>query len=61
MAEPRKLKPREEGPMCPECHCFHLPVYRTIRRRRSIIRIRYCRNCSRRVVTSERIEAEDAV
>lgn len=42
------------GLECPDCGCRHLPVYYTRRRRRHILRVRYCRNCGRRIVTRER-------
>lgn len=51
--QPTAAPPTPEGPMCPSCHCRHLPVYATRHRLNFTIRIRFCRHCGRRVVTRE--------
>lgn len=44
------------GVSCPDCGCEHLPVYYTRRRRGGkIIRVRICRHCGRKVLTTERV------
>lgn len=42
------------GIACIGCGCCHFHVTNTVKRRGSIIRYRRCRNCGRRVVTTEK-------
>ncbi len=54
----RDEKPADDpiGVSCPTCGCEHLPVYYTRKRRGGkIIRVRICRHCGRRVLTTERV------
>ena len=51
----KKEQPVEPGLKCPECGCSHLPVWYTRSRGDKIVRVRKCRNCGRRVSTTERI------
>ncbi len=53
----KERKDRNQGIECPRCGCRHLPVLYTRRRFGRIVRVRRCRHCGRRVVTSEAIEA----
>ena len=44
------------GVSCPTCGCRDLPVYYTrARRGGKIVRVRTCRHCGRRVLTTERV------
>lgn len=52
----------ELGLFCPKCHCQHVPladggraVVYTRRGRRSIKRVRQCRNCQHRFATVETV------
>lgn len=47
------------GIECPKCGCRHLPVAYTRHVGSRIKRVRYCRHCGHRVVTSEKIEGEN--
>lgn len=44
-----------KGPSCPDCGCAHLPVLYTRHRGGRTVRVRECRNCGRRIHTTERI------
>lgn len=49
----------DKGLRCPTCHCRDLRVYRTVRLRGDRIRrVRICRHCGRRMVTTERRTGE---
>ncbi|MCP4248062.1 MAG: hypothetical protein GY778_13530 [bacterium] len=53
VAEERDAQERP-GIACPECGCKHLPVSSTRPGPGDMrTRVRYCRNCGRRVVTRE--------
>ena len=46
----------ERGIACPHCGCRHLPVLYTRRvPGKSIMRVRECRNCGKRVRTREEV------
>jgi len=45
------------GLECPRCGCKHLPVLYTRQRAKRIVRVRKCRHCKRRIITSESISA----
>jgi transcriptional regulator NrdR family protein len=46
---------RDRGLTCPGCASHRLQVLYTRHRARSIMRVRRCRDCGRRVVTHERL------
>lgn len=43
----------EKGIECPDCGCRHLFVRATYNRKETIVRVRICRNCGRRLRTAE--------
>lgn len=45
------------GLVCSECGCDHFEVIWTDRQVRKIVRRRECRNCGKRIRTTERIDA----
>lgn len=45
----------ERGLECPQCHCHHFYVIYTRKREDRIVRRRECRNCSRKILTVERV------
>jgi len=45
----------ERGLACPSCGCRHLFVLYTRHRATTIVRVRRCRHCQRRIVTHERL------
>jgi len=53
MNDDDQSKPR--GIECPKCECRHFFVVETRRGPACIIRRRECRNCGRRVTTTERV------
>lgn len=44
----------EGGLECRACGCRHLPVYKTRRRGKTIVRYRQCRHCQKTMTTTER-------
>ena len=44
-----------KGLECKACGCHHFNCDKTVHAKNRIVRYRYCRNCGKRVVTSERI------
>lgn len=48
----KPTKPR--GLACSICGCRDLPVYYTRERNGSILRVRQCRHCGKKIVTHER-------
>jgi transcriptional regulator NrdR family protein len=55
----KKNPPRPNIPAglrCPRCGCRALPVYYTRSQDNHILRIRHCSQCSRRLLTRERVE-----
>ena len=45
-----------QGLRCPRCNCRQLPVYYTRNQADYVFRVRYCVQCSRRLLTRERLE-----
>lgn len=43
------------GLRCPSCGCGHVPVYYTRQKRDKTVRVRICRACGRRFMTTERV------
>ena len=52
-AEQQAVLRGEIGLVCPDCGCRHFEVARTTPQEGTIMRDRYCRNCGRRVRTTE--------
>ncbi|MHB9070458.1 MAG: hypothetical protein ACYC54_08810 [Sedimentisphaerales bacterium] len=53
--EDNKIIEKAAGPQCPQCGCRHLPVDHTSRQGKVIRRYRHCRNCSKHILTTERV------
>ncbi len=49
---------KEKGLSCPDCGCRHLVVETTRRFFKGVTRYRVCRNCGRRVRTTEIIKGK---
>ena len=45
-----------QGLRCPRCNCCQLPVYYTRNQADYVFRVRYCTQCSRRLLTRERVD-----
>jgi DNA-directed RNA polymerase subunit RPC12/RpoP len=53
--DPADEEQEKPGLECPDCGCKHLPVHKTRDGPGKLrTRVRYCRNCGRRVLTRER-------
>lgn len=53
--ESPKQSEQPAGMQCPSCGCRHLPVYYTRQRIGKVVRVRKCRNCGRKILTTERV------
>jgi hypothetical protein len=57
MNEPIRPADPPNGIRCPQCHCRHLPALYTRRVGNTMIRVRRCRHCGRRIQTREEIRS----
>ena len=55
VGEPQVTADSDAGIRCPDCACAHFTVWRTRPMPRGIRRERICRNCGRKVITTEKM------